>query len=282
MRRASSSLAVTTIAAAVVVGCGVELYPEIDPLLICHNTNCSGTKQYGDDTLEALTESLALTTDGRPSLDGVEADTYLFWDGTKSSCLFAHDTEHLDTVATPRQAAALIADHLQKDDVAWNGERFYLKLEVKPTVQGSDQFHTAQQLQQHAECALDMAVAATAQSRHPVTLIFDSMSECLLNELQYQLTLPAWERLVTNANVDILFSAQVVPSRACIPARVDIRSINVKRWDSSAIDAIRPFMVWMDSHSENTETMKIVRHLDPEYISTSELPFVRGYVEGLR
>jgi hypothetical protein len=108
------------------------------------------------------------------------------------------------------------------------------------------------------------------------------MSECILNELQYQIELPEWQDLATDPNLEILYSAQVVPSRACIPARVDIRSINVRDWRDTSIDAIRPFMVWLDSHSESTETLKIVRHLDPEYISTSEVPFVRGYVEGLR
>jgi len=262
-------------------GCWVGLYPTLNPLVICHNTNCSGTRQYGDDTLEALDESLALEENGIPTFDGMEADTYLYFDGTNTSCLFAHDIEHLETVAKPAEAAALLAAHLQKDVVAWNRERFYLKLELKPTVQGSDQYHSGPQLQQHAECALDMAVAATKDSRHPVTIIFDSMSECLLNELQHRIALPEWAHLAGDPNVDILYSAQVVPARACIPSQVDIRSINVRGW-RSATDAIRPFMVWMDSHSENTETVEIVRHLEPEYISTSEVPFVRGYIEGYR
>ncbi len=267
---------------ALTTGC-IELYPEIDPLVICHNTNCSGTKLYGDDTLEALEESLALVyDDGRPSFDGMEADTYLYFDGKKSTCLFAHDLEHLETIATPDQASALLNAHLQKDVAAFNGERFYLKLELKPTVYGTDAFHSAQQLAQHAQCGLEMARKSTVNSRHPVTIIFDTMSECILNELQYQIALPEWAELANDPNLEILYSAQVVPARACIPSRVDIRSINVRSWRATSVDAIRPFMVWLDSHSESTETMKIVRHLDPEYISTSEVPFVRGYIEGLR
>jgi hypothetical protein len=281
MRLRSDLFAVLAVVAS--AGCSVSLYPEIDPLVICHNTNCSGTKLYEDDTLEALEESLALVyDDGRPSFDGMEADTYLYYDGKASTCLFAHDTNNLETTATPREAAALLAGHLQKDVVSFNGERFYLKLELKPTVYGTDAFHTAQQLQQHAECALDMAVAATANSRHPVTLIFDTMSECILNELQYRIALPEWSHLATDPKLEILYSAQVVPARACIPARVDIRSIPIRGWRETRTDAIRPFMVWLDSHSENSETIEIVRHLDPEYISTSEAPFVRGYIEGYR
>lgn len=264
-------------------GCGAtQLYPDIDPIVICHNTNCAGTEKYEDDTLEGLQESLALEQDGKPMYDGVEADTYLYFDGTTSRCLFAHDTHNLEETATPRQAAEMLAAHLQKDVVSWNEEKFYLKLELKPTVYGTDEFHSAQQLTQHAKCALDMAQTAVADSRHPVQIIFDSMSECLLNELQYQLTMPEWAALANNSNVEILYSAQVVPSRACVPSRVDIRSINVRGWRDVPTDAIRPFMVWLDQHSENTETMKIMRHLNPEYISTSELPFVRGYVEGYR
>ena len=278
--RLLSSLLVSALALG--AGCATALYPDLDPLVICHNTNCSGTKLYADDTLEALEESLALVTDGRPSFDGMEADTYLYFDGKQSTCLFAHDLTHLEAPATPREAADLLNAHLQKDVASFNGERFYLKLELKPTVYGTDAFHSAQQLAQHAKCGLDMARQATLNSRHPVTIIFDTMSECILNELQFQIAQPEWAELANAPNLEILYSAQVVPARACIPARVDIRSINVRSWRDTPVDAIRPFMVWLDSHSESTETMKIVQHLDPEYISTSEVPFVRGYVEGLR
>lgn len=273
MRLLSSLLALALTACSV---------PTIDSVVICHNANCSGTDDYVDDTLEALQSSLALELDGKPSFDGMELDTYLYFDGAKSTCLFAHDTNDLGEASDPMDAAALIANHLQKDVATFSTDRFYLKLELKPYVFGTTEFHTSRQEQQHAACALEMAKAAVEGSRHPVTIVFDSMSECLLDELQYQLADPAWQSLANNSNVDILYSAQVVPARSCIPAHTDIRSINIREWHSQAIDSIRPFSVWLDGHSENTETMKIMRHLNPEYISTSNVPFVRGYIEGFR
>src|SRR3954468_23925597 len=158
--------------------------PEYDTLLICHTANCAGTGLHEDDTLDGLTESLALRTDGRPTFDGVEVDTYLYFDGTESICLFAHDDLAPALAAAPGQAASLIADFLDQDDVSWNGERFYLKVELKPTVAGTNYFHDSEQLQQHASCALQLVADAVARSHHQVTVILDSTSECLHDELQ--------------------------------------------------------------------------------------------------
>ena len=262
------------------LACLAGCYPEVNPLVICHNGNCAGTGKYEDDTVEGFAESLALLTDGRPTWDGMDMDTFLYYDGTQSTCWFAHDDTHPERFVDPRVPAEMIAEHLQKDVPSWNGERFYFKVELKPTVAGSNLYHTGQQLQQHAECVLDLVNAAVANSRHPVTVILDSTSECIHNELRYRVEQPEWQPLVTNPNVGILFSGPVVPKRECIPTPLDIRSFYVRGWHDGAIDAIRPAMVWMDGRSENSETLKIVRRLRPEYLATSVAPFVRGWIEG--
>jgi hypothetical protein len=187
--------------------------------------------------------------------------------------LFAHDGLSPDRAAHPLDAAALVAAQLQQDVPSWNGERFYLKIELKPTVAGTDYFHTAAQLEQHAECALEMANAAIANSRVPVTVIFDSTSECLHNELQARIG--DWPALG-----DVVYSEPVTPTRECIPPHIDIRTLFVRAWHDTEIESMRPVMIWLDAHSENTETLKIIRHLRPEYIASSAVQFVRGWVEG--
>jgi hypothetical protein len=255
-------------------------YPDVDPILICHNGNCAGTGLYEDDTVEGLTESLALVTDGRPTFDGMDMDTFLYFDGTKSECFFAHDDLHPETFVSPRVPAQMIADYLQNDVVSWNGERFFFKVELKPTVAGANLFHTGQQLQQHAECVLDLVSVAVANSRHPVTVILDSTSECIHNELRYRIMQPEWQSLATNPNVQLLFSGPVVPARECIPSPLDIHSFYVRGWHDNAVDAVRPIMAWLDARSENSETLKIIRHLRPEYVASSSIQFTRGWLTG--
>jgi hypothetical protein len=256
--------------------------PEYDPIVICHNGNCANTGKE-DDSMEALAESLALTWDGRPSYDGVEIDTFLFFNAEfgDSVCLFAHDDSKPENDAVPRRAAELVNAQLKKDVPSWNGERFYLKIELKPTVAGGDFFHDGDQLRQHAECALDMAQVAVAGARVPVTVIFDSTAECLHNELQNLLAHdPAFGDFVDNQNIEILFSEAVTPTRKCTPPHIDIRTFFVRDWHDTEVESMRPAMVWLDAHSENTETLKIIRHLRPEYVATSAVQFVRGWVEG--
>jgi hypothetical protein len=249
--------------------------PPYDPILICHNANCAGTGRYADDTIEGLAESLALRSDGRPIIDGVEIDTYLYWDGAQSHCLFAHDDLEPELAASPRAAAAMVAEHLHGPTPAWNGERFYLKVELKPTVAGTNLFHTGPQLQQHAECVLDAIEVAVAGSTVPVTVILDSTNECLHDELQLRLTERSWD-------LEVLYSGPLVPSRECQPVPLDIRTIRAESWRDDSLESLRPIMVWLDADAENTEALKIDYYLRPEYVASSHAPFVRGWIEGFQ
>jgi len=269
----------SSLLAFALAGCAVDA-PAPDPIVICHNANCAGTDRFHDDTLEGLEESLALVTDGRPMFDGLEMDTFLYFDGTQSRCLFAHDDLAPETAPSLEIAGDMLADHLQKDVASWNGEQFYWKVELKPTVAGTDLFHTAQQLQQHAACSLALVAQVAARSRHRLTVLFDSTTECIHNELKYQLDQPTWAALRDNPNVEILHAGPVVPERKCIPVDLDVRTFYVRRWRDNSVDAFRPAMIWMDARSENTETVRIIQHLQPEYIATSTAPFVRGWLQG--
>jgi|SRR5687768_3651264 len=124
------------------------------PLVICHNANCATNDVTRDDTLEALEDSFALTWQGRPVLDGMEWDT--FWYAAESRCLFAHDLNGR-TDLSPNDAANVIAEYLRTTPVAsWNGERFYMFIELKGFVGESfTDAHTSGQRQQHARCVLD-------------------------------------------------------------------------------------------------------------------------------
>lgn len=258
--------------------------PEYDPLLICHNANCAGGGPELDDTMSALRDSLALEYDGRPMFDGIEIDTFLFFDGrtSASTCLFAHDSLDPASAATPNDAAALVAEHLARPVASWNGERFYLKVELKPTVDGANDFHTAKQAIQHVGCVLDMVEVATRGTQTPVTVIFDSTSECLHRDLQDELAIEARAAMRENPMLELVHSGPIVAERNCIRFDPDIRTFFVRAWRDTEIEAIRPVMVWLDRRSENTETLKIIRHLRPEFVTTSAAPYVRGWIEGFQ
>jgi hypothetical protein len=262
------------------VGC----VPVYDPVVICHNANCDGTGRFLDDTMIGLESSLALRYDGKPMFDGVEIDTYLYSPSVTqpSTCLFAHDSLDPDSAATPNDAAALVAQFLTNvRPISWNEDRFYLKIELKPTVEGTDRFHTAQQAIQHVRCVIDMIeIATNIPEPVPVTVIIDSTSECQHQDFSDEML--AQNRTFTNPLVVLQHSGPIVSTRQCSDFPLDVRTFFVRSWRDSEIEAIRPAMVWMDRSSENTETLKIIRHIRPEYVTTSAAPYVRGWIEGYR
>jgi len=172
MRRGSSFTPGLVVALALVVGC--ERPPT---LVICHNGNCAGTADPADDdTLEALSASLDLRWRGRPVIDGVEVDA--LWHRPTQTCLFDHGPGTELPPDTTAQAVALIAEHLALPDVAANGDRFYVFIELKGYVAGRYDLHTADELALHAGCALDLyeCLVAAAGGRNALPSIFDHPS----------------------------------------------------------------------------------------------------------
>src|SRR3954469_25491180 len=97
-------------ASRIVLALGLVACDRPSPLLICHNSNCTGPDVQRDDTLPALDEAMRQTYNGLPVLDGVEIDT--FWYGAESRCLFAHDPPHGASEILATEAAAHIASYV--------------------------------------------------------------------------------------------------------------------------------------------------------------------------
>ena len=178
------------------------------PILLCHNGNCTSPDASRDDSVEALTESLALTYDGRFVLDGVEWDTY--WHGTKNECLFAHDL--FNDVSTPVSVPAqMLADHLANNAApTWNGNHFYTFIELKPSTDGSlNGTHTPEQTAAHVQCvydAVDTIYAGAQAGGHELTVGFVSTSPDLLAAMRAS---PNWDRYTTTTNVEMMLIADI-------------------------------------------------------------------------
>src|SRR5262245_46284657 len=155
-----------------------------DPLIICHNANCTGKLVvHRDDTLQALRDSLAVDVDGRPAWDGIEIDTV--WHGAQQRCTFAHQVR--DKAPDAGEAAALIADHLLTAETpSWNRSLFVLKIELKPVVGFDREQHDGSQERQHAECVLDLVdtvEAAATAAGVDLEVIADSSDDGRLPEV---------------------------------------------------------------------------------------------------
>lgn len=124
-------------------------------ILMCHNSNCAhATDPVADDTLAMLDDSLALEYLGRPAIDGIEIDTV--WDARRSLCLFAHDFDK-PVDETAMEAVERVAAHLTRTGpVAWDSDRFHVKIESKATVSPDGDLHGDEDLAAHHACVLDM------------------------------------------------------------------------------------------------------------------------------
>jgi hypothetical protein len=193
------------------------------PLVICHNGNCATNDVDRDDTLAALDESLHVSFDGRPVLDGMEWDT--FWYGAESRCIFAHDLNG-NTETPVTDAAQMIADYLATTpQPTWNGERFYTFIELKGFVGKSvDDLHTPAQYDAHADCALEAAriiAVGAAAGGHPLTVGF------VASIPQHHVTLKqrdGWKMLEGDPNVELMLVADIfAPYSSVVPEIPDYK-----------------------------------------------------------
>ncbi len=276
MRARSSLLAILAIAAC----------DRPEPLLICHNGNCVGPDTTRDDTLGAMSDSLALTRDGLPVLDGMEWD--VFWYGKDSTCLFAHDLVH-DT-STPASAAAdLVADHLATSTRAAWGTRFYALIDLKAHVgpEYSDE-HTPQQLRDHADCALDSAARVLAGARaggHALTVGFISGKPVHLEVLTAR---PGWQALVPEPDLELLLIgdifapyAEIVPELADYKVPLDaieyhpdfMTAQHRETYRSLGIDLVQ----W--SYVATTEALAALSRYEPRFAITNEAMLLRRWTQ---
>jgi hypothetical protein len=263
----------------VAAGCG-----QPDPLLICHNSNCGGELDIDrDDTLAALQESLALTISGRPPFDGVEIDTV--WVGSQERCVFAHEVDE----DAPDAAAAgeIVAGHLLgADRPSWNGDRFVLKIEVKPVVGPDLQQHDASQELQHAECALDLAwsvLDAATAAGIDVEVIADSNDDGLLRAVARR---PRWmeiprRRLSADFGAPWPFTHDTPRLSDFAGVALDLVEFHPEWLAEANVEAFRSldvdFVIWM--FSATPEVLAAIRTYEPAYVNTGEAALMRRWID---
>lgn len=257
-----------------------------EPLVICHNANCASPDVTRDDTISALRESLALTREGAPILDGMEIDT--FWYGDESRCLFAHDL--VNDISTPASAAAdVVAEYLAAATRAsWNGDRFYMFIELKPQVGPSlDDAHTPQQSIDHADCALDAVetiLAGARAGRHATTFGFVSGDPAQLEVLSAR---PRWSALVAEPDVELMQIGDIfAPYSSVVPTIADYQHIDGveyhpdfmtlqhrETYRSLDIDLVQWSLV------TTTEALAAIDQWEPRFAITNEALLVRRWAQ---
>lgn len=257
------------------------------PLVVCHNANCVAPDVSRDDTLGALAESLALTYDGAPVIDGVEIDT--FWFGAGDRCLFAHDLDG-DTSTAASVAAQQIADHLATTSrVSWNGERFYTFIELKGFVGESfDDRHTAAQREMHAECALDaldVVLAGARSGGHPITVGFISIEPRLLEALT---TRARWPAYAAQPDLDVMLVGDIfAPFNAIVPTIADYKvpldavEFHPRHLNTQHREAYRALGLELVQWSfvTTTESFRSIERWEPRFVLSSEAGLLRRWIE---
>jgi hypothetical protein len=257
------------------------------PLVLCHNANCVAPDVSRDDTSSALRESLALTFDGAPVIDGIELDT--FWFGAESRCLFAHDLDG-DTTTSAAAAAQLIADHLATTSRAsWNGERFYLFVELKGFVGESfDDRHTPMQRELHADCALDaldIVVAGARSGGHPITVGFISIEPPLLEALTAR---PRWPTYAAAPDLELMLVGDIfAPFNAIVPTLADYKvpldavEFHPRHMNAQHREAYRALdldlVQW--SFVTTTESLQSIERWEPRFVLSNEALLLRRWIE---
>lgn len=256
------------------------------PLVLCHNVNCVSPDTSRDDTIPALEESLALTFDGRPALDGVELDT--FWFGAESRCLLAHDLNG-DTTTPASHAARVIADYLAAAARAsWNGERFYVFIELKPHVGPAfDDAHTPAQRSAHVACALDVMDTIVAGARaggHRLTVGFTSSAPLLLETLVQP---PRW-RDAGDDDLEVLLVGDIfLPYSAAVPelteyhVPLDAMEYHPDFLTEGRYQTYRSLDLELAQWSLTTtpEALDAIRRYSPRWVLTNEALLLRRWIE---
>lgn len=275
--RARSSLLVL----AVVAACDRP-----QPLVICHNGNCVGDAVVGnDDTLEALQASLDLRWNGRPTLDGVEIDT--MWHRPTRACLFEHGPGEVLPADTAADAGDLLVRHLALPEVAWNGDRFYVAIELKGYVAGRFTYHTADELALHADCVLDLyeRLVAAAAGRHRLQIVFESSAVETLEALVRSSRWPG--RLDGDVEVRLagesggIWDAAIQnPRLAEYTVQLDVMEYLAGYAYDAQVAAYRSLGVelWIWSYATTPDVLSAIEQDEPSAVLTSEATMLRRWL----
>lgn len=262
MRVAASALAMALGACA----------PRPDVFVLCHNVNCGDPHDLAlDDTLEGLAASLALTVGGRPAFDGMEMD--VFWD--QGRCLLAHDASDLGDHVDVRDGAMMIAEFLRSNaDVAHNGERFTMQLELKPQIDEPE-------LVPHIDCALEVfriVEDGALAGGHQLDLAIDSYDPALLRAVREH---PGTERQV-RLGLDLGGPPPFSPSNLVGVADLELTFAELHpTWTSDAI------LSWVRSnelgltfwtYDLTAQTLQAIQEQRPQYIVTGQARLMREWL----
>jgi hypothetical protein len=278
--RASSSHAVLA-AAVALAACDRH-----EPLVICHNANCASPDVTRDDTLDALDESLHLTHDGLPALDGMELDT--FWYGAGAECLFAHDLDG-DTSVPATEAADMIASYLATSTrPGWQADRFHVFLDFKPNVGPSySDAHSPEQLVLHAECVLDLVdriVAGARTGGHAVSFGLISQVPRALEVLTEQ---PRWGAYAGQPDVEILLVGDIfAPYSSLVPDLADFEHLDAVEYHPDFMtepkrETYRSLGIELVQWSfvTTSEALDAIDRWEPRYAITNEARLVRRWTQ---
>lgn len=258
-------------------------------LVICHNANCvEPTDPELDDTIPALRESLALTIDGLPAVDGTEIDS--FWRGSDGACLFAHDLDaertHLISEAADELAAHIMAGGQLTHDPG-QPFRIFFELKAHVGVEKSER-HTPEQRTLHAQCAwavyTTIADAAVASGQN-VEFIFASFEPKLLSEVIVQTppSTPIPYKFDAFYGIPHPLDSETRPLSDYAGIPISIVEIHPQwlhdaQWEGVISMKPRPeIMFWM--FSATVETFAAIEQYEPEMIDTSEARLMRRWLE---
>lgn len=266
--------------ALLLVAAAVAACDRPEPLVICHNANCVGAVDPDDDDdPEVLRASLALRHDGRPAIDGVELDT--LWHRPSGACLFEHgpgETLPPDTVA---EAIAIVAAHLAQDDVAWNGERFHVFLELKPYVAARWDAHTDAEVAAHVACVLDAydQLVAAAAGRHRLRIVFESSARLLAALVAH----PRWPgrrdgdvevRLAVEA--ELLVGADFPAPEVAVDILEYVPGALTDAQHAAFVARDLELSAWM--YVATPETLATIARHRPRYVVTGEALLLRRWI----
>jgi hypothetical protein len=260
-------------------------------ILMCHNSNCAhATDPAADDTLASLDDSLALEYLGRPPIDGVEIDTV--WDAERALCLFAHDFDKSsDEMAM--EAVERVAEHLMRPGpVAWDSDRFYVKIESKAAVTPGGAGHTAEDLAAHHACVLDMMdrlMEAAVLGERDLEILLEAEEVDFVRSLTADSRWPGKRpgngtriRLVANVKSEALSSDDLISlTGGDKEDGIDVLAFHSTRFpdgQQQAYEALEvDLMLWM--LDTTLETLYAAEVYHPAYVNTSEAVLLRRWME---
>jgi hypothetical protein len=254
-------------------------------LLICHNSNCvEPTNPANDDSVPAMRESLALTIDGKPAIDGIEID--VFWRGADSACLFAHDLDAERTTLADEAATELAAHIAANPTLTASGEPFSVFIEMKPHVAAEKTArHTPEQRVQHADCVwrlYDTIAAAAVANARDVEIVVGSFAPDLLRALiaRTPASTPIPYRFGATYGIPKPLDPQTHPLSDYEGLPISIVEMHPQWIHDAQYEGILSqdvdLMFWM--FSATTETLQAIEQYEPKLVGTSEANFLRRWL----